>query len=102
MNEAIERLMVPCSLRVYLNTLNPVYEIIKEHNVTKGLNNFVDKNKIDLLAVIPHQHQVVERFFLKSTTKDILFHLHVPLLILPDVVNKPVEYKEALTYLIAV
>jgi hypothetical protein len=37
-----------------------------------------------MLTLIGREHNFVEKLFLKSVIKDMLFQTHVPLLILPD------------------
>jgi len=87
MNEATERLMKSEKLDWFLACLNHSFEYLKDDNVAKALNNFVKEHAIDLVAVIPHEHSLTERIFNRSVTKDLIFHTHVPLLILPEEVT---------------
>jgi len=84
MNEQTERLLKSERLDWYLACLNHSFEYLKEENVAKALNKFVKENAVDLVAVIPHQHNLMEKLFNRSVTKDLIFHTHVPLLIISE------------------
>jgi nucleotide-binding universal stress UspA family protein len=45
--------------------------------------HFIDENKVDMLAVIPHKHGFFNRMVRSSFTKKVALHTHVPLLTLP-------------------
>lgn len=49
-----------------------------------GINEFVEKNNAEVIAIIPHRYSLLERLFHKSISKKLAFHTHVPLLALPD------------------
>lgn len=53
-------------------------------NVVEGLNEFVDKTEIEMIAVIPHKHTRFYHFFHRNNVKRIALHPHVPLLVLPS------------------
>ncbi len=53
-------------------------------DITNALNSFIEKHNADMLVMMPHRHEWLERIFRKSETKDMIFHTHVPLLILPE------------------
>jgi len=67
-----------------LANLEVKYEYSNNSNITDGLIDLVKKNKSDLLVMIPHKHDLMERIFFKSESKDMLFHTQVPLLLLPE------------------
>jgi nucleotide-binding universal stress UspA family protein len=52
---------------------------------TTGVNNFIESSSTDLIAMIPHKHNFLERLFKESHTKKIAFHTNVPLLTLPEI-----------------
>jgi nucleotide-binding universal stress UspA family protein len=85
MDEVAERMETPERSLWFLTSLHPSFEFSKAENVAKAMNTFVKQHAVDLLAVIPHEHTLFERIFTKSVTKDLVFHSHVPLLILPFV-----------------
>ncbi|HSH65801.1 MAG TPA: universal stress protein, partial [Bacteroidia bacterium] len=51
---------------------------------TVGVNSFIKAANIDLISMIPHKHNFLERLFKESHTKKIAFHTNVPLLTLPE------------------
>jgi len=83
-DETMERLRRPSRIRYYLANLFPEYAFIKDQNVATGMNKSVEKTKADMMAIIPHHHDFLERIFVKSHTEEIIFNTYVPLLILPE------------------
>lgn len=62
---------------------NPVkinYNFLSAHNTEDGILDFVDNNNIDLLIVMPKQHNFFQQLFQKSHTKKLVLHSHVPVL----------------------
>ena len=58
------------------------FEYSSDADISYALNTFIEMNKADMLVMIPHKHVWLKRLFIKSETKDMIFHTHVPLLIL--------------------
>jgi nucleotide-binding universal stress UspA family protein len=83
MDDAAERSETPQRSIWYLTNLDPSFEFSRGENVAKAMNIFVKQHAVDLVAVVPHEHNLFDRIFTKSVTKDLVFHTHVPLLILP-------------------
>ena len=48
------------------------------------INNFVDFNKADLVAMMPHTTKSLNDIFKRDNTEKMVFHTHLPLLILHD------------------
>ncbi len=59
------------------------FEYSVDADISYALNTFIEMNKADMLVMIPHKHLWLKRLFTKSETKEMIFHTHVPLLILP-------------------
>jgi nucleotide-binding universal stress UspA family protein len=57
-----------------------VYHTVENDDVVDGLNTFVEQNKIDIVTMIPHKHNLFEKLFIGGATKKMAFHTHVPLL----------------------
>lgn len=74
----------PLKLTSMLRTLDPVYECIEGNNIPVALDDFTARYHVDILAMLPHQHSLLERWFFKSTTRKMVFETRLPLLILPD------------------
>jgi nucleotide-binding universal stress UspA family protein len=83
-DEVVERLLRPCKIKYYLASLSPEYNFIYHDNVAKGMNKSVERTKADMMAVIPHHHDFLEKVFVKSNTEEMIFNTYVPLLILPE------------------
>ncbi|MEP7165706.1 MAG: universal stress protein [Ferruginibacter sp.] len=67
--------------------LDPVLEYPSGSNITKTIEGFIKEHEIDLLAIIPHKHDLLERFMTESITKNMIFHTEIPLLVLPQKKN---------------
>lgn len=72
------------SFAVYsvLASLNPTYHFSHEENFVEGVNQFVDEQQIDVVIVVPKEHNFFAKLFSSSHTKKLAFHSHVPLLVL--------------------
>lgn len=82
--EAFEVTNSPLKLNRMLHTLDPVYECIEGNNIPVALDDFTERYHVDILAMLPHQHSLLERWFSKSITREMVFETRLPLLILPD------------------
>ncbi|HSC40083.1 MAG TPA: universal stress protein [Chitinophagaceae bacterium] len=82
--EAFEERNKPVWLKSKLRTLAPEYKCISGKAVPEALNEFVMGYHIKMLALLPHQHSLVESWFVKSATRAIIFETNIPLLILPN------------------
>jgi nucleotide-binding universal stress UspA family protein len=67
----------------YFENIEHIYDFLMDNNLIRGIAEFIDINKIDMLAMIQHKHKLLERIFKESQTKKMAFHTNVPLLILP-------------------
>jgi len=60
--------------------LNPQYHFIQHRDVEDGINEFAEKNNLDLVIAIPKKHKLLEGLFKKSSTKQLVFESHVPVM----------------------
>jgi nucleotide-binding universal stress UspA family protein len=67
-------------LQTMLEEVDPVYDFIQNDNVEEGLNEFAEKNNLDLLIVIPKKHKGIESIFKKHATKQLVMHSHIPVM----------------------
>lgn len=74
----------PFKLTRMVRTLDPVYESMEGKDIPQALNAFIDFYDINMLAMLPHKHSLLERLFTRSATQSMIFDIHIPLLILPD------------------
>ncbi|MBS1511360.1 MAG: universal stress protein [Bacteroidetes bacterium] len=63
-----------------LSDIKPFYSTIISADVTSGINWFAEKEKIDWMVVIPKKHNLTEKLFVRSQTKALLHHTHLPVL----------------------
>lgn len=63
-----------------LNDVNPVYKIIKSDNFINALQGYISENRIDLLVVVPHKHNLMERLFFKTHTVELVDDINIPIL----------------------
>ena len=60
------------------------FEYPVDADISHGLDAFIKKHDVQMLVMMPHKHDWAERLFKRSETQDMIFHTHIPLLILPD------------------
>jgi len=82
--EIFERSNTPPRLREELQILDTTFEYPVDTDIRHALNEFINKHHVDMLVMMPHKHEWFKRLFKKSETKDMIFHTHVPILILPE------------------
>jgi nucleotide-binding universal stress UspA family protein len=70
------------NLELHLKGIPHQYHFLVNKNVEAGLDEFAEKNKIDLLVVLPRKKGLFETLFGKSESKSLIFHTKVPLLAL--------------------
>jgi len=58
------------------------YHVIRESKVERGLRQFIEKNAIDLLMIFSPPKNFLQRLFKRSTTRYLVEHAQVPMLIL--------------------
>jgi len=67
-------------LQEMLDVMKPEYHFINNQQIEQGIIECTDKNKLDLLIVIPKKHDLVHKIFQHSHSKDLVLHSHVPVL----------------------
>lgn len=60
---------------------NITCDVIRHEEIIQGLEEYLDKKEIDLIALTTHKRGVIERLFNPSIAKKMIFHSYVPLLI---------------------
>lgn len=61
---------------------HPHYHFIENPDIVQGLNEYAEKFGIELLVVIPHKHNLLEKIFTGRHTKELLFHSEVPVMVI--------------------
>ena len=67
-------------LHTLLEDLDPVYQYIEHQDVVEGINEFAEKQDIDLVITIPKKHKLLSGLFQKSHTRELVFESHIPIM----------------------
>lgn len=67
-------------LRTALEEANPEYHYLENKDIEEGINEFAETNNLDLVITIPQKHKLLDGLFKKSSTKQLVFHSHVPVM----------------------
>jgi len=67
-------------LHTLLEEVNPNYHFINQPDIEDGINEFSEKNNLDLLIAIPKKHKLLESIFKPSSTKQLLVQSHIPVM----------------------
>ena len=67
-------------LQELLYDTHPTYHFPGNVNIEEGLSSFAEKNKLDLLIIVPKKHNIIDKLFHKSHSKQLIFHTHVPVM----------------------
>jgi len=63
----VEELNVPC-------------KTILDEQFVHGIQSYIEDNNIDLLLIVPHKHNLIERMFLKTHTPELLREISIPIM----------------------
>ena len=67
-------------LHTMLEDIHPIYHFIQHKDIEDGINEFAEKNNLDLIVAIPKKHKLLEGIFKPSSTKQLVFDSHVPVM----------------------
>lgn len=83
-------------LRKYLkNVMHYVHTVSELNSVSKTLEVFTNELDIHLLAMLNYQHSFMERMTREPIVKRVVFHTHIPLLVIPELgMNVPSTKKK--------
>jgi nucleotide-binding universal stress UspA family protein len=82
--DAYASLHPPLGMLDKLKAVAPIYATIENEEVTEGLNEFINRYQVNMLALLPHKRSGLDRLFYRSVTREMVFEAEVPLLILPE------------------
>ena len=77
-----EEAIVGVKLEHSLEDVEHSFHYAENDDVVDGINEYVDRNDMDLVVMIPRVHSIFRNIFQEPHTKRMAFHSHVPLLIL--------------------
>lgn len=64
-----------------IENVKMIFDLIVNENIIQGLEDYIAEKKIDILAVTTHKRNIITSFLRPSLTKELLFQIHVPLLV---------------------
>lgn len=67
-------------LHTLLEEAKPTYHFIEHADIEDGINDFAEKNNLDLIITIPKKHRLLEGVFKPSSTKQLVYQSHVPVM----------------------
>lgn len=67
-------------LRDILADLNPQYHFIKGDDIEKNINEFAEKNNLDLMVIIPKKRNLIKKLFQHSHSKRLVLQTQVPVM----------------------
>ena len=71
-------------LEQYLKGITHTYHMSEGEHIETGILEYIDTHDIDILAVMPRKHNMFERLFQSSVTKQLIHHSNVPLFAFPE------------------
>ena len=81
--EAVQKKLI-ARLTAQLDGLAHTLEVIEGEEVNKSLRQYLDNKKPDLLFMMPRQHNMLERLFKESVTKELAFQARLPILTIKE------------------
>ena len=81
---AMSKAVAGIKLDHLLEDVDHSFHAAKSEDVVKGINDFVDENKIDMVVMIPRMHATLKNIFQEGYTKRMAFHTKAPLLALHE------------------
>jgi len=74
----------PTELMEKLSAINPVFKAIQNEDVAQGVEQYSNEVGADMLLILPHEHNLMERLFFKLHTSQFVHHSSIPVLCLND------------------
>ena len=72
------------SLQNMLVDLHPFYGFIDYDDIEEGLEEFAETYKLDLLITVPKRHNIIDKLFHKSHSKNLVLHTRLPVMAMHD------------------
>lgn len=60
------------------------FDVIEDLDFVDGLNHYCEKNKLSLVAVFPHSHNILEKIFAPNNSKNVALEFDRPTLFIRD------------------
>jgi len=78
----IQQLLVELSNKA--NYPNIFYRIVNSNKAERGLDWLCDHGHVDVLAMVHHKRDLLDRILIGSHTQKIAAHINIPLLVIPE------------------
>jgi nucleotide-binding universal stress UspA family protein len=88
-HKEFESLNRPFYLSRATKSLDPQYECIESKDIPQALNEFIADRHIDLLVLLPQEHSLLDKWFVKSISRSVVFGVQIPVLIMPHLYDLP-------------
>ncbi len=69
------------AVHTLLQEFNPEYHFAKNSEYVLGINEFAESNGVSMIISVPKKKSFFEKLFIRSSTKKLAFHTHLPLLV---------------------
>ncbi|MFI5148160.1 MAG: universal stress protein [Bacteroidia bacterium] len=69
----------------FLDGLKYQFHFEKNHQVRAGLDNYLKGHPADLIVIVPHTHNWLDRLFFQTHSENLMLHTQRPILALPDI-----------------
>lgn len=69
------------AVHTLLQEFNPEYHFAKNSEYVSGINEFAESHGVSMIISVPKKKSFFEKLFIKSSTKKLAFHTHLPLLV---------------------
>lgn len=79
-----EKAKVGILMENYLKDVAHSYFFEEDKDFVHGVIHFVEEHNTDIIAIIPHKHNLIQTLFKESHTKRLAFHTNIPLLTIPE------------------
>jgi nucleotide-binding universal stress UspA family protein len=67
-------------LDTLLGDIRPNYYFLKRSDIVEGINEFAETHQLDVMIVIPKKHNMLEKIFHKSRSKELVSNAHIPIM----------------------
>jgi nucleotide-binding universal stress UspA family protein len=71
-------------MSILFHDVDHTFDFLDGSDLSKSLNEYIDKNGGSLLCLVSHQHGFFEKLFFKSLSREVAHHTRIPLLVLQE------------------
>jgi nucleotide-binding universal stress UspA family protein len=71
-------------IKKLLPELTPLHQTIRNEEFVSGIEKYIKAHHIDMLIVLPHKHNIIERLFYRTHTSEVLQKINIPIMAFPE------------------